>query len=254
MKSGMPHLFENWATVARRLRKAPSVALFLDFDGTLAKIVPKPSQASLTADTRRRLHSLSRHRSVQVCVISGRDRSTLRKLVGVPRVRCLGLYGWQNGNRVGLDPLTRKSINLAHELVAQRVHRLDGIQIENKHMAFTVHYRGAPQASARQARQIVRAVVLPLRCLRLLPAKQALDVVPASFAGKEEAVLRELRSTPESLAIYAGDDYADERAFNVIPDGISIHVGARRRSNAQFRLHDPDEVRIFLERLENELT
>src|SRR5262249_26968254 len=160
-----PHLFEQWSAVASRLRKAPSVALFLDFDGTLAKIVPKPSQARITADTRRRLHSLANHRSVHVCVISGRDRATLRKLVAVPQVRYLGLYGWQNGKRVGLDPLTRKSMNLARELVAQRVHRLPGIQIEDKRMAFTVHYRNAPAPSARQARSVVRSVVLPLRCL-----------------------------------------------------------------------------------------
>jgi len=47
--------------------------------------------------------------------------------------------------------------------------------------------------------------------------------------------------------------FADEHAFNVIPEGISIHVGARRHSNAQFCLRNPDEVRLFLERLEKEL-
>lgn len=250
----MPHLFECWPAVARRLKRAPAVSLFLDFDGTLAKIEPKPSQAVLPIATRRHLGNLARKSSVQVCVISGRDRATLRKLVAVPHVRYLGLYGWQNGRRVGLDPLTEQTLALARHAIAQRMRSLPGIFMEDKQLAFAVHYRGAPEASARQARQAVREVVLPLRLLRMLPAKKALDVLPACFAGKEEAVLRELRASPQSLAIYAGDDHADEHAFNVIPKGISIHVGARRRSNAQFCLRNPDEVRLFLERLEKELS
>src|SRR5262249_25289318 len=211
----------------------------------LAKIVPRPSQARLPAATRQRLTSLAKHRSVRVCVISGRDRATLRRLVAVPEVLYLGLYGWQSGKPTVLDAWTRKSLELARHVVSQRLHRLPGIHLENKRIAFTVHYRGAPKASARKARQVVSGVVRPVASLRLLPAKEAVDVVPACFAGKGEAVLRELRSSPGSLAIYAGDDYADERAFNVIPEGISIYVGARRRSNANFRLRNPDEVRIF---------
>ena len=96
-------------------------------------------------------------------------------------------------------------------------------------------------------------MVHPMRLLRVLPAKMAWDVLPACFAGKEEAVLRELRKLPKSLAIYAGDDHADESAFNAIRRGISIHVGTRRHSNAHFRLRDPEEVRIFLEKLEEAL-
>src|SRR5262245_56698595 len=158
MKARMPHLFENWPAVARRLRKASSVSLFLDFDGTLAKIVPRPSQARLPAATRQRLTSLAKHRSVRVCVISGRDRATLRRLVAVPEVLYLGLYGWQSGKPTVLDAWTRKSLELARHVVSQRLHRLPGIHLENKRIAFTVHYRGAPKASARKARQIVSGV------------------------------------------------------------------------------------------------
>src|SRR5206468_4874464 len=94
--SAMRHLFECWPVVARRLKAASSVALFLDFDGTLANIVSRPSMAGLSPPTRKGLARLAKHRQVRVCVISGRDRTNLRRLVAVPRVRCLGLYGWQN--------------------------------------------------------------------------------------------------------------------------------------------------------------
>lgn len=43
----MTHLLEHWATVAASLRQAEHVLLMLDFDGTLAPIVPRPSDACI---------------------------------------------------------------------------------------------------------------------------------------------------------------------------------------------------------------
>ena len=249
----MRHLFECWPDVARRLKNASSLALFLDFDGTLARIVSRPWLAGLSAETRRNLARLAKHRSVQVCVISGRDRGKLRKLIGVPSVRCLGLYGWQNGRNKALDALTRAALATARTTLASRLCNVPGVWLENKSMAFAVHYRGAPADSVRRARRTLRSVVAPCRQLRIIPAKKAWEVVPASLTGKGEAVRRELCALPKSLAIYAGDDYADEKAFTAIRGGIAIHVGARRSSNAQFRLRNPDEVRLFLEKLEEVL-
>jgi trehalose 6-phosphate phosphatase len=184
MSPPIPHLFECWPAIARRLRRAPSVALFLDFDGTLAKIAPRPSQAVLPIATRRRLVSLAKHRSVQVCVISGRDRATLRKLVAVPRVRCLGLYGWQNGQALALDRLTQKTLALAREAVTHRVRPLQGIWVEDKRQAFSVHYRGAPQSSVRLARLALRAAALPFRLLRVIPAKKGMGCSSRVLCGK----------------------------------------------------------------------
>jgi len=249
----MRHLFESWPVVARRLKAASKEALFLDFDGTLARIVPHPSLAALSSGTRRGLARLTKHRKLRICIISGRDRTNLRKLVAVPSVRCLGLYGWQNGHRTGLDSLTRTALTAARSAVMARVRNIPGVWVEDKKLAFAVYYRGAQSSSVRRARQVLSSVVTPFRHLRIIRAKKAWDVVPVCFAGKAEAVRRELRERPKTLAIYAGDDYADEKAFTAIRSGIAIHVGARRRSNAQFRLRNPEEVRIFLEKLEEVL-
>jgi trehalose-6-phosphatase len=50
------------------------------------------------------------------------------------------------------------------------------------------------------------------------------------------------------LAIYLGDDVADERVFGGW-QGISVAVGRRRPTNARFSLRSPGEVRIFLKKL-----
>jgi len=60
------------------------------------------------------------------------------------------------------------------------------------------------------------------------------------------------RSKP-ALAIYAGDDAADESAFAALHRGITVQVGNSRRTQAHFYLRTPGEVLMFLQRLEAEL-
>jgi trehalose 6-phosphate phosphatase len=56
------------------------------------------------------------------------------------------------------------------------------------------------------------------------------------------------------LPIYLGDDLTDEPAFAALRRGITVRVAPVSRTKAHFRLGDPNEVRVFLERLEEELS
>jgi trehalose 6-phosphate phosphatase len=249
----MQHLFDSWTVVKRGLRGGRPVALFLDFDGTLAEIQQHPAQARLPDATRVVLRRLVR-RGVKVCVVSGRDRSTLCRLIATPEVRCLGLYGWDDGGRVPLDAQGRAALRVARKLVAMRIRALTGVWLQNKGHSFTLHYRSAPADIARRAQAVLRSVCAPRRgLLRVIRAKRASEVLPASVPGKGEAVHRELTHLHDALAIYAGDDVTDEEAFRAMPLGITIHVGKRQRSHARFRLRNPTEVALFLEKLDREL-
>lgn len=251
----MRHLFDCWEDITKRLKAARTIALFLDFDGTLAWITDRPSRANLPASTRRALERIARRRAVRVSIVSGRDYLTLREAIAVPGVHCLGLYGWENGNGLRLVLPARRALSETKRALESSLAGMPSIWIEEKGHAFAVHYRGAAGADIRRARSALFAALQPFAgVLRILRAKKAWEVLPASNGGKGAAVLRELSLHPAGLAIFAGDDVADESAFNAMPSGgISIHVGARRRSHAQYRLRDPEEVRLFLERLEEEL-
>jgi len=48
------------------------------------------------------------------------------------------------------------------------------------------------------------------------------------------------------LAICLGDDSSDEEAFAVLPDAITIKVGARGPTHAKYQLKDPTAVHEFL--------
>ena len=93
----MNHLLEAWPEVARRIRKAPAVALFLDFDGTLAPFVWQPSAARLPWPTRRVLQRLGRLPGLRTWIISARREDDVRARIALPRLHYLGLYGWENG-------------------------------------------------------------------------------------------------------------------------------------------------------------
>ena len=66
-------------------------AVFLDYDGTLTPIVARPELAVLSDDVRRCVERLSG--SCPVTIVSGRDVSDVRQLVGIDRLGYVGSHG-----------------------------------------------------------------------------------------------------------------------------------------------------------------
>src|ERR1043166_2965802 len=106
----MGSLFESWRQIRGRFRQAQGISLFLDFDGTLARIKPRPEQAGLEPATRRVLRRLAGSRRVRVCVISGRRLEDLRNRVRVSGIEFLGLHGWEEESSDKLAGPDRKEL------------------------------------------------------------------------------------------------------------------------------------------------
>src|SRR5260370_35852473 len=90
----MRPLFACWSDIAARLASSRMVALFLDFDGTLAAIQPRPELVRVHPDLRRTLGELAGNPRPRLGVISARRRAEIRAPVRVPAARSLGRYGW----------------------------------------------------------------------------------------------------------------------------------------------------------------
>jgi len=249
------HLFACWPRVARRIRSADHLILFLDFDGTLTPIRSRSEEVlPLDLPIREVLRALVRSPRFDVYVISGRRLSDLRSLIRVPGVRLLGLYGWE-GRGVPRMRNERELVRRAKRLLAPRLAKMPGIQLEDKSLALGVHYRGALPAEVRSARLIVRGVLEHFRPqLRLLQEKKAWQLLPCAVGGKGSAVRRLLRKRRRpALAIFAGDDATDESAFVALHQGITVQVGSPRPTHARFYLRNPGEILSFLQRLEAEI-
>lgn len=247
-------VLECWNHVAGRLQGAPLIALFLDFDGTLVGLRPRPDQVSIDADMRRTLASLARSRRCAVWIVSGRRHADLCDKVGLPGIRYLGLYGWETRGDEGLSEETRRALECLSAWMGALLANTQGVWIEEKQHTLAVHHRDAPEEEAALACHIVHFAVAPFSDLfRIEAGKCVWEIVPWELGDKGSAVTRELAALPPgTVPVYLGDDQSDEAAFAALPDGITVHVGEGRSSRAQYCLQEVGDVRTFLCRLEKE--
>ncbi len=252
-RRGSRNLFDRWAEVRLRLAVAPHVALFVDFDGTLAPVHRHPHKVRLEPGVRQLLARLARRPRFTVCIISGRRLADIRRRAAVRGVKYMGLHGWERDGAGGAkaDPETMRRAK-------RRIHSLGyppGVWVENKGIGCAVHYRGATETAVRRARAALRDALKPFAgTVRLLRGKKVWEILPGDFAGKGEAAREFLTELQRSaLPIFLGDDTTDESAFALLRHGITVRVGPARRTLARFRLRDSGEVRRFLELLAEEI-
>jgi trehalose 6-phosphate phosphatase len=249
------HLLGGWAKVSERVRSADHLALFLDFDGTLAPFRMRPEEVRLSEGTRHVLQRLVRHPQVRVFVLSGRRRADVQDRVGVPGVHCYGLHGWETPKTVAPKSPAARLLRQARRQLRRALSGLRGVWIEDKGPVLGVHARGAAAGVLRQAENVVQEVMARFKPeLRVLPGSRVWEVMPRELQGKGATVRALLRKMPAvTLPIYLGDDATDETAFAVLPHGITVCVGVRQQTNARFDLRSPQEVRTFLKKLDREL-
>lgn len=235
-----------------------AVAIFLDFDGTLAAIVEDPRKVTLDDPISSTLRTLS-----GLCtlgLISGRDRSDLQKRVGIEGILYAGSHGLDIGGP-GYEKILPEAeaavpeIERATQRLSQALESIHGVIIERKRFGVAVHYRQVRSDVDRQ--QIMRVVdsVLVDTGLRKRKGKQVVELEPEVNWDKGHA-LAWLLETAELdaehvLVVYIGDDETDEDVFaSLAGKGVSIVVDDEvSNSLADYRLANPDEVARFLHHL-----
>jgi trehalose-phosphatase len=228
------------------------LALFLDFDGTLVPLRRRPTDVKpLGLPLRRILHRLIGHRYLNVYVISGRPLRELPRLIRVPGVRLLGLHGWEGQNMPQLDE-ERGLLQVAKQRLDQRLPKTRQIWLEDKGLGLAVHYRGARPSVIRLARAVVEDVLKAVEPqLHIVQGHKVWELLPQQIDGKGPVAVALLSQLPPStLPIVVGDDTTDESAFWVLRGGVTIHVGASHHTRARFLLRNPEEVKMFLLKLE----
>lgn len=238
-------------------RRGDRLAVFLDYDGTLAPIVSHPEDASLSDSMRQTLGSLAAR--VPVAILSGRDLDDVRGRVFVDGVVYAGNHGFDIAGAGGL----RRELGAAHLTVldaaeAELREALDdipGAQLERKHFSVAAHYRNVNENDAFKVALAVEAVAARHRELRRMDGKKVYELLPDIDWNKGKAVLWLLETLSlkgrNALPIYIGDDRTDEDAFRALEKrGVTILVSEHPQATAaNYCLNNPEEVERFLRAL-----
>jgi trehalose 6-phosphate phosphatase len=270
----LPHALDA-PEVSERLRgRRPAV--FLDYDGVLSPIVPRPEDAIMTPEMREVVRSLAAR--CPVCVVSGRDRAVVAELMGLDDLVIAGSHGFDihdPARGVIEHDASRGWEDLVAE-VTERVRTaaadIEGTQVEPKHASVALHDRHVDDADRPRVQELVDAVLdeHPGR-LRVTPGKFVHEIQPKIDWNKGKAVDHLIgvldldhpdRDGRPTVPIYLGDDVTDEDAFRALAErggdgrepGVGILVidpaDARgRETSATAVLATVDEVGRFLDGL-----
>lgn len=77
------------------MHKGDKLALFLDYDGTLAPMASHPSNTVMEPESEASLLRLATHPSVYLAIISGRGPQDVKDKVGLPNITYAGNHGLQ---------------------------------------------------------------------------------------------------------------------------------------------------------------
>ena len=89
----MRSFFTHWPELAMRFRDAKEWLLMFDYDGTLAPIALRPTQARLSEAMRRKLRQLVLRDKCVVAVVSKRSLPDLRRRVSLHHIIYIGNHG-----------------------------------------------------------------------------------------------------------------------------------------------------------------
>lgn len=199
----------------------PAQALVaLDYDGTLAPIVPRPDDAVAQPGIVDALSALAR-RGVTVAVITGRPVDAALSLGGlgvVPGLVILGHYGlqrWQDGELSSPEP--GPGVAQARARLTEYVAANDpGMAVEDKHHSVALHTRNADDPTGEFERARPMTEQLAQECdLELVPGRFVLELRPAGTdkGGALRAVVDEVGA---EAVLFGGDDLGDLPAVDTV--------------------------------------
>jgi trehalose 6-phosphate phosphatase len=246
------HLFDVMPEVLRRIARAPHLLVGLDFDGTLAPIVPEPADATLAPDIGALLRELANRGKTTVAILSGRSLNDVRQRVGLPGLIYAGNHGLEIAGS-GFDFIEpeaaarQKALSeIAGELAARLVPMA---AVEDKGLTASVHIRQTPASFYGRVRHIVEETIARHSLLfHITRGDMAYEIRPRVDWHKGAALrwIRQRIGVRYTAVVFLGDDLTDEDAFAALPGAITVRVGSPAATMANYHLANPDEVAVFL--------
>lgn len=251
----------HWREMRRR---TGHMLIALDFDGTIAPIVPQPQEAWMTDAARAAIERLLKRNDTDVAIISGRSIDDLRARCDIEGLYFAGNHGLQLHG-----PDVHETRAEARELLPHvRAFRsrlddvLDGfddIFLEDKELTLSIHYRAVEnEAEGERVREAVeRAFAQTPEGMRLTYGKKVVEVRPDTDWNKGDATIALIESVERArnspvFTLFLGDDRTDEDAFRAVRHvgaGVIVAESPPADTHARARVSNVDQAVALLNAL-----
>lgn len=225
-------------------------ALFLDLDGTLTPIRPRPDDVGFEPALNTLLAETEQALEGRLAIVSGRSLSDLDRILGAVPRHAAALHGlerrspgavWRKAPHPGLDAARQTLTDLAR---ADR-----GLILEDKGLSLALHYRlrpGAADGVMEAAQRLADATGLKLQ----LGDRVAELLTPGCDKGDSVRAFMAAAPFQGARPVFVGDDLTDEDGFTAAAalGGFGVLVGPARPSAARYVLAGPDAVRAWIGR------
>ncbi len=225
------------------------VALFLDFDGTLVEIAPRPGDIHVPVWLAADLHKLRDRLDGRLALVSGRALDDLATHLGEVEIHRAGSHGasrfLSDGTRLGEEPR-----GLAVTSVAELRTYADenGLFYETKAHGGALHFRGQPEKG--DATLAFAEAFAASRDLCVTSGKGVVELVrPGATKAAAVGAFMEISPFAGATPVFIGDDVTDEDGFAGVGKhgGFGIAVGERPSQRARYRLDNVAAVHHWLE-------
>ncbi|HEX7885004.1 MAG TPA: trehalose-phosphatase [Phenylobacterium sp.] len=225
-------------------------ALFLDLDGTLAPIAPRPQDVRPDRRLTRLLERLKQDLGGRLAVVSGRTLEDIDRILE-GRIGCVSaVHGLVRRDCDGSlhtpepHPALDQAVAALHEFKAHDA----GLIVEEKGASVALHFRLAPNR-ARDARKLTRRIAADTGLA--LQEGDMVEELRTPGPSKGDSI-RDFMETPAfrgACPVFAGDDATDEHGFAEVArlGGFGVLVGKPRPTHARFGLGDVAGVLAWLE-------
>jgi trehalose 6-phosphate phosphatase len=227
-------------------------AVFLDVDGTLVDIRPRPDEVRAAPPLLDLLAAAAHSLGGALALVSGRSIASLDAIFEPLCLPAAGLHGLERrdaAGRVHYPAGYAGRIAAAREALVDFVQSEAGLLLEDKGSALALHYRNAPELEAACRQRIEGALLAAGEDFHVQQGKMVLELKP-SDADKGTAIRAFMQEPPFSgrRPVFVGDDVTDEDGFRVVNEmgGLSIRVGSEAPSAARHVAADVAQILDWL--------
>lgn len=227
-----------------------SMAVFLDFDGTLVDIAARPEAVQPASRLPGLLAQASHSLGGALAIISGRPLAQIDAFLAPLLLPAAGLHGlemrWADGRQFRDEQAAAPLAAVRGELAEFIDHHPD-VHLEDKQLSIALHYRAAPQREAACRHLIDRLVADSAGQLTRLDGKCVCELRPSGH-DKGHMVAAFLQHPPfhGRQPVFIGDDVTDEFGFRMAQalGGFGIRVGGMSPATAA-RYQLPDVAAVL---------